>query len=128
MAGSITVTSSEVGGGLVKYSVAWLSDASGNVSANTFDMMAGELMQVGYIPDAGGTQPTDLYDATLTDPNGVDILTGTGANLSNATKTVAVPAVSTYFRRTLEAGTYTPVIANGGNAKGGTIVLLVRLV
>ena len=125
MAGSITVTTSKVGG-LTKYSIAWLSDASGDVSANTFGVKAGEIIQVGYIPDSGGTQPTDLYDVTMTDENGVDVLTGTGANLSNATSTVAVPAVSTYFRRTLEAGDLTPVVAAAGNAKGGTIVLLVN--
>lgn len=125
MAGSITVTTSEAGK-LAKYSIAWTCDAGGAVSANTFNVMAGELVQAGYVPNSGGTQPTDLYDVTLTDPNGIDILGGTGANLSNATASVAVPAVSTYFRRMLEAGSYTPVVANAGNAKGGTIVLLVR--
>lgn len=125
MAGSITVTTSQAGS-LVKYSIAWLCTAGGAVSANTFSVTAGELVQVGFVPDSGGTQPTDLYDVTLTDPNGIDILGGTGANLSNATASVAVPAVSTYFRRTLEAGAYTPVVANAGNAKGGTIVLLLR--
>jgi len=125
MAGSITVTTSKVGG-LTKYSVAWLSDASGVVSANTFNVIAGELQQVTFIPDSGGTQPSDLYDMTLTDADGVDILSGGGANLSNATTTKIVPAISTYFRRTLAAGAYTPVLANAGNAKGGTVVLLVR--
>lgn len=126
MAGSITVTTSQASAAIDKYSIAWVSSAGGAVSANTFSVEAGELVQVWYIPDGGGTQPTDLYDVTMTDANGVDVLGGTGANLSNAAATVAVPAVSTYFRRTLEAGDLTPVVAAAGNAKGGTIVLLVR--
>lgn len=125
MAGSITVTTSRVGA-LSKYSIAWVSDASGDVNGNAFACVAGELVQVRYTPDGGGTQPTDLYDATMTDAQGIDVLGGTGANLSNAASTHAVPAVSTYFRRTLEAGDLTPVVAAAGNAKAGTIVLLVR--
>lgn len=126
MAGTIAVTTSKAAQAIDKYSIAWVSDASGNVSGNTFPIEACEIVQVGYVPDSGGTQPTDLYDVTMTDANGVDVLGGTGSNLSNANKSVAVPAVSTYFRRTLEAGNLTPVVANAGNAKGGTIVLLVR--
>jgi len=126
VAGSITATVTDAGAGLTKYSVAWLSNASGAVTENTFNVKAGELVQVEYVPDAGGTQPTDAYDMTLLNANGTDVLGGGGANLSNATRTQAVPAVSTYFRRTLEAGALAPTVSNAGNAKGGTIVLLVR--
>lgn len=126
MAGTITVTTSKAAQAIDKYAIAWVCDASGNVSANTFPVEACELIQVRYTPDGGGTQPTDLYDVTMTDANGIDVLGGTGANLSNAASTHHVPAVSTYFRRTLESGNLTPVVANAGNAKGGTIVLLVR--
>lgn len=129
MAGSITVTTSRIDhplGAITKYSIAWVSDAAGAVSGNSFNVKAGEVVQVRYIPDSGGTQPTDLYDVTMTDANSIDVLGGSGANLSNANSTVAVPAVSTYFPRLLEAGALTPVVANAGNAKGGTIVLYVR--
>lgn len=129
MAGSITVTTSVAQtplGMVSKYSIAWLSTAGGAVSANTFGVRAGELLQVAYIPDGGGTAPTDLYDVTMTDANGVDVLTGTGANLSGTLASVVTPAVSTSFRRYLEAGLLTPVVANAGSAKGGTIVLYIR--
>lgn len=126
MAGSIAVTTTQPTSRVTKYSVAWLSDASGDVSANTFAVGYGTLVQVRFIPDSGGTQPTDAYDMTITDANGVDILSGGGSNLSNATSTTAVPAVSTYFRRTLEAGNLTPVVAAAGNAKGGTVTLLIE--
>lgn len=125
MAGSITVTTTRVGP-LTRYDIDWLSSAGGAVSANTFSVKTGELVEVRFTPDGGGTQPTDLYDLTMTDADGTDVLAGTGANLSNATATAVVPVISTYFRRQLTAGDLTPVIANAGNAKGGNIVLLVR--
>lgn len=126
MAGSITVTSANVGPSLDKYTIAWVSDGAGAVSGNTFAIGTCELMQVTYKPDGGATQPSDAYDVTMTDALGVDVLGGTGANLSQSASTHHVAAVSTYFRRHLEAGNLTPVVANAGNAKGGTIVLLVR--
>lgn len=130
MAGSITVTSEELrdinGNRVWKYAIDWLSDASGDVSGNTFDLPTGELVEVAYTPDGGATAPTDAYDVTMTDPNGADTLAGTGANLSGTVATVVVPVISTYFRRFVYAGTYTPVVANAGNAKGGLIILLIR--
>jgi hypothetical protein len=125
MAGSIAVTTSNEGRAR-KYRIVWTSDASGDVSGNTFPVARGELIQAAYTPGAGGVQPTNLYDVTLLDPNGADALAGTGANLSNAVATAVVPVISTYFRRLLQGGAYTPVVANAGNAKQGTIDLWVR--
>lgn len=119
MAGSITATPTDIGGGYVKYSVAWTSDASGNVSANGFSVRRGRLANVKYIPGASSAQPSDLYDLTLLDADGADVVGGGGANLSNATAAFGAPAT------VLEAGTLTPTIANAGNAKGGTLVLYV---
>lgn len=126
VAGSITATVTDAGAGLTKYSIAWLSSSGGAVTENTFSVKAGELVQVEFVPDSGGTQPTDAYDMTLLNAVGTDLLSGGGANLSNATRTQVVPVISTYFRRTLEAGLLTPTISNAGSAKGGTIILLVR--
>lgn len=126
MAGSIVVTSTRFAEGIDKIRIDWLCDAAGVVSVSTLDLPACELMQVGYTPDGGGTQPTDLYDFTMTDPEGADALGGTGANLSNVTATKVTPVQSTYFRRLLPAGSYIPTGANCGNAKGGLIDLYIR--
>jgi hypothetical protein len=126
MAGSITVTASDVGAGITQYSVAWLSDASGNVSGTSFAVGTGELLQAEFVPDGGGTQPTDAYDLTLLNENSTDVLGGAGANLSNTTRTQSACLTSTYVRRWLVAGDLTPTVANAGNAKGGTVILLVR--
>ena len=125
MAGSIT-TSVTKNGSLGKYSMDWLSDASGDVDVDAIAMVQGELQSVHYFPDAGGTQPSDNYDLTMADSYGVDILTGTGSNLSQTTDTYAVPALSTYFKVVIEAGSYDLVIANAGNAIGGIVEVLVR--
>ncbi len=125
MAGSITTTVSKKNS-LVKYKMDWLSDASGDVNVDAIPMIQGEIQSVHYFPDAGGTQPSDNYDLTMADSYGVDILTGTGANLSQTTDTYAVPALSTYFKVVIEAGSYDLVIANAGNAKGGIVEVIVR--
>ena len=121
MAGTITTTVSKKNS-LVKYKMDWLSDASGDVDVDAIPM----IQAVHYFPDAGGTQPSDNYDLTMADSYGVDILTGTGANLSQTTDTYAVPALSTYFKVTIEAGSYDLVIANAGNAKGGIVEVVVK--
>lgn len=132
MAGSITVTTSEERGGVLKYSIAWTSDASGDVSGNAFTMGAGTIVLVEFVPDSGGTQPTDLYDVTMTGPSGVNVLddgtgsTSIGANLSNSAASQRVPFIGaggtvTYVRTWVPAGEFTPVVAAAGASKGGTI-------
>lgn len=131
VAGSLVVTTSDIGGGYAKYSIAWLSDAAGAVTENAVAVQRGHIHQAKFIPDAGGTQPSDVYDMTLVDAisGGVDFLTGIGANLSNATRKIGVPQVgdgTTAYQRVFhEGGNLYPTLANAGNAKGGTLVLIV---
>lgn len=46
MAGSITLTTADLGGGVTKYSIAWTSDASGNVNGTPIALKRGRLLQV----------------------------------------------------------------------------------
>ncbi len=130
VAGSITVTTADLGGGYTKVTIAWVSSAGGAVTENAVSLPRGHIHQVKFIPDGGGTQPTDLYDLTFVDAisGGVDFFTGIGANLSNANRKIGVPQVgdgTTALQRVfVEAGSYYPTIANAGNAKGGTVVLV----
>lgn len=129
MAGSIVVTTADLGGSISKYTVAWTSDASGNVSTNTFGLRRGRLLQAKCIPGAGGAAPTDQYGLTLLDSDGVDILMGLGAGRS-ATAGQVVPAPSgqgslSDMLRWFEGGTVTPTITAAGNAKTGTLILYV---
>lgn len=131
VAGTVAVVTSDLGGGYTKYAIAWVSSAGGAVSENPVPVKRGHVHQVEFVPNAGGTQPTDLYDATLVDAiaGGFDVLTGIGANLSNANRKIGVPQVgdgTTAAQRVfLEGGNLYPTIANAGSAKGGTIVLIV---
>jgi hypothetical protein len=128
MAGTVTTTTTQ-GGGVTKYSIAWVCTAGGAVSGNLFDVVRGELLQVKFVPDGGGTQPSDLYDVTLVDTNAIDVIAGVGANLSNATSTLKVPSFgTTTLYRYYHDGTQQLdlVVANAGAAKGGTVVLWVR--
>src|SRR5688572_3573320 len=84
--GTVTVTRSRVFGTDVinQYSVAWTSSAGGAVSGNAFSVVPGDIVRVEFVPASGGTQPSDLYDATLVITSGADALGGQGANLSNS--------------------------------------------
>jgi hypothetical protein len=130
VAGSITVTTADLGSGYTKYTMAWVCSAGGAVAENPVTFKRGHIHQVKFVPDAGGTQPTDLYDVTLLDAisGGVDYLTGIGADLSNANRKIGVPQVgdgTTALQRVfVEGGDLYPTVASAGNAKGGTIVVV----
>lgn len=130
MAGSIVVTTLEVGNNIVRYRIAWTSDASGSVDNNTFTMQSGSIIRVDFIPGTGGTQPTDLYDTDVEDENGVSVFdngagTSIGLNLSNLVALTALPQIglpgADTFRRWNPAGLFRPQVSNAGNAKTGTI-------
>lgn len=119
MAGTVTVTYVETRT-VKRVALAWVSDASGVVSGTLTKTLSGEIARVSFVPDGGGTQPSDLYDLTLLDADGTDVLSAAGANLSNASKTNSV-VPGRLVDSTLELS-----ITNAGNAKGGTLVLWMR--
>jgi hypothetical protein len=119
--GTVTVTVTRPESGVVKYSVAWTSTSGGAVSGNAF-AVSGQLFQVEVIPGSGGSQPTDLYDATMVNPRSVDFLIASGSNLSNSTGKVVQITPALYLDTTLDL-----VIAAAGDTKSGTFVLWVRV-
>ena len=76
----------------------------------------GEILNVVFNPGDGLTSPTAAYDVTVTDPDGVDILVGGGANLSASASTRVAPAISTYHR-VWTAGTHTFTGDNMGTTR-----------
>jgi hypothetical protein len=129
--GSVVVTQTTVslGNGTTVYqriSVAWTSSSmSGAVSGNPFAIPRGWLTSIRFIP--GGTAPSDLYDVTLVDIDGTissgDLLSGVGADQS-----ATLANLKTFSPPIFEDGTRTLdlVIANAGNSKTGTVVILVQ--
>jgi hypothetical protein len=123
--GTVTVTTTTLSDiRAVKYSLAWVSDAAGAVSANPQTFRPGALIQIKFIPDGGGTAPTALYDVTLVDANGIDYLGGTGANLSATVSTQTRVAAPLIYDAT---GTLDLVVANAGISKGGTVQLWIQI-
>lgn len=108
---------------MTKYSCAWTCDAAGAVTECDVTLKAGQLVQV--ICTAGATTPTDDYDVTLTQEDGEDdLLGGGGADCSNSlTKVVNLDRAN--LPTWIPAGTYWPVVANGGITKTGTIDIYV---
>ena len=97
----------------------WLSATAGSGSAITTHAYTGQIKQVLFVPDGGGTAPDDLYDITITD--GVnDLLFGQGANLSG-TLSVAILNNLGY----VDGCPLTITIAGAGDANGGLIYITI---
>jgi hypothetical protein len=125
MAGSIALTTSDLGGGITRYSIVWTSDPSGNVNGTSVALKRGRLLQVKFAPTNGGTQPSNNYAATLVDADGVDLFAGKGATLSNTAASIAVPIVSAVSPAFIDPGNFTPTISAAGNVTNGRIDLYV---
>lgn len=127
-AGSVTVTEVPIQTSdrrfdqYIQYTIAWTSSAGGAVSGNAFTVKPGKLYSVRFIP--GTPTPSDLYDVTITDSVLADFLSGQGANLSAsaASQLLWSPGIFQSGVATLDI-----VVANAGNAKSGTVVLIVEL-
>lgn len=112
-----------------KCTLDWLSDASGDATVTTV-YISGIILKVVFIPDAAGTQPSDLYDVTLKDDNEVDILQGAGANLSNSTTTEVSPFIADQDASNVMPNAIDDkldlAVSNAGNAKGGKLIIYYR--
>ncbi len=110
-------------GTVKKVSVAWVSDASGDVSGHVSDhLFDGEIVGLVNEPDGGGTQPTALYDVYLKDAASDDVLLGAGVDCANT----GYNYVARASLSAVAASTLTLTVANAGNAKGGTTILYIR--
>lgn len=120
MAGTVTV--SEETSSIVKMIVwSWTSTAGGAADLSTAEYYSGRVIGANFVPGAGGVQPTDQYDVTITDKNGLDVLLGTGANRSNA---AADPVQGDLG--CMSTSKLTLNVSGAGNAKSGTVYLFIR--
>ncbi len=104
----------------------WLCTDAGVVLSATTKTYDGLLERAVFIPDnpgGGGTQPTNAYDITITDADGVDVLAGLGADTTNNATVVKTHANGL----TAVAGSILTLnVSNAGNAKGGITILYLR--
>lgn len=108
-----------------KVTLDWVAHTDGTVS-QPFRLPCGILNRV--VIDPGTPAPTALYDVTVIDSSGIDILVGTGANLSATATTSQTPLqATTNYPFTVEDGTHTLTIAAAGSGGAGQIILFIKL-
>jgi hypothetical protein len=120
---SLTITEITYGAGYDLIRWDWISNPSGASSGDTIDATyTGRLIWVVQMPDAGGTQPTNAYDVTILDENGVDVLNGLGANISNLANSTKTESEK------LGAMVSSPlhyVVQNAGDSNGGSTIIVI---
>lgn len=102
----------------------WASTADNQgatkVTVSAYD---GLIERVEFVPDGGGTQPSNLYDVTITDSESVDVLATLGADLSNS---ATVTKVHSNGLGAVAGSVLTLNVSNAGLSKGGTVILYLR--
>jgi hypothetical protein len=109
--------------GMKRLRLTWTSDGSGDVNGTLSPVASGVILRVAFEPGAGGVQPTNLYDVTLIDSHGLDVLDGLGANLSNAAASEGVPMVGETSQPYAVDGPLELRVANAGATKSGTVTV-----
>lgn len=119
----VTITQDAVEYPLQKIQWDWLSASDGTVSSAASGWYCGKIVKVSLASDSGGTAPTNLYDVTIEDGDGLDVLSGNGANVTaSATVYINDPTKMLWVR----SGTLTLKVANAGDEKGGVVTMLIQ--
>jgi len=110
--------------------LAWTSSAGGAVSGiPTAEKLSGELLRVTIVPGTGDAEPSNDYGVTLLDDDGIDVLAGKGANLSNVNASELCPLVgdgTTTVQPVAIDGNLTLVVSAAGATKSGTVKIYFR--
>lgn len=116
MAGTVVTTEMNLYA-LKKIGFAFTSATTGAADATTTQRYTGHIVVVQIVP--GATTPSDQFDVTLVNGDGVDVLYGDGADCGNAATTVIMPNAP------LVADTLTLGVTNAGNAKNGAVFVYI---
>lgn len=119
MAGTVTVTE-QTHRTLKRIKWSWTSTSGGAADKVTTATFTGEVLTL--VTDPGGTAPTDNYDITVTDADGIDVLAGAGANRDTAnTEYVLAASLGGCVDSVLTLN-----VTNAGNAKEGDVYVYIR--
>jgi len=123
MAGMV-VTITEIAHASVKLiKFAWTTDSgTATATGTTTGYYTGKILGLATDPSAGGTQPDDDYDITVTDTNSLDVLMGGGAD-RDETNTEYV--LSTSLGSVVESQ-LTINVSAAGNSNVGAAYLYIR--
>lgn len=125
-----SVREKQKGSSVSKHTFEWVSDASGNVTMPSSVLVGGIIKRVVFVP--GSPAPTALYDVTLTDSDGVDVLAGQGANLPASGVTQVCPGIpfkdgtTTSTTQIIVESILTLNVTNAGNATQGKVIVYVQ--
>jgi hypothetical protein len=126
---SMTFVYEDVGPSIKRVRINWTSDAGG-AAAGTLKKITGRLLKGVTKPTDG---PTDNYDITLTDEQGVDVLGNCDSSLMNR-DTANAEESNFLLKNSTPAGVgafpsvcnvLSVAVANAGNAKSGLCVLYI---
>ncbi|MFA6204345.1 MAG: hypothetical protein WC710_14300, partial [Gallionella sp.] len=112
-------TTNDMTGGLQKIKWSWTCDSAGAYSEASTVRPNGMIYRLVTIPTDG---PTDAYNVTILDADGVDVLNSQGLNRATATTEQKGPSDGLGV---VKSSLLTLTIANAGDAKSGTVILYV---
>lgn len=122
--GILTFTPKPVIGDIKRFDFDWISDGSGDVELAINSKMNGFILAL--VTDPGAAAPTTLYDITIEDDKGVDILGGVGADRSaTAVEAVAVP-LDSGLPRPISTDSFTFKVTNAGDTKAGLVQIFMK--
>jgi len=114
------IQSLQVGGEIQVLQMVFTTDSSGNFTAtDSAYPIEGYLLLVETDPSA--TAPTTLYDITLKDANGVDVMGGALSDRSATATEMTMPKLNGNYTMIPVPGVLTMDVTNAGNSKTGTI-------
>lgn len=122
--GATTLTEHATLGLVRKITVDFVAEANGAIASLVLPRIDGRLMEL--ITNPGSTAPTDNYDITLVDGEGIDRLQGVGANRDTTNTESAIPVYSgsTIHPVVSRADVLTLTFANNSqNAAVGRVIL-----
>ena len=119
----VTITQDSVEYPLQKIEWDWLSATGGAVDSDAEGWYCGKIVKVSLASDSGGTAPTNAYDVTIEDEDGLDVLCGEGADVTAAaTVYIHDPTKMLWVR----SNVLTLKVASAGDAKGGVVTMLIQ--
>jgi hypothetical protein len=125
MAGTFAFStkSAEAGRVVNSLTLEWTSDGSGNATVVSDDVR-GVILRI--VTNPGSAAPTDSYDATLTDADGIDVAAGLLVDRDTTNSESVWPVDLTSGLPFAVSGPLTLNISNAGSAKNGTVVVYFR--
>ena len=126
----VTTSWTELGDGILKWSVSWISASDGSVVQTLSGLDLGKVL--GWYcfcvkVNPGATTPSASWDWTFTDEDGIDVMGGLGTDMSNSASVLLLPKLDgTNYRDVVVDGAMTLTIAAAGDAKNGVISFFFR--